>query len=190
MPGDLTPKAFASELESALSGRAPADRRILFVGVLNKYLPPNRKAVLVGGGAVEFYTVGGYTTGDVDLIGDRALVRDLLLSAGFREQGRLFLRPELGLVAEVLSMTRRPTEDVTTVVVEGYPVPILTVEDVIIDRLLAAKFWKSPTDWEQAILLAATHQKRLDRAKLREKAGPNEVEDVLAELLALVGRRP
>ncbi|MEW6041172.1 MAG: UbiD family decarboxylase, partial [Elusimicrobiota bacterium] len=45
-------------------------KKYLFViGILTKKLKSqNLRPVIVGGLAVEFYTVGGYSTGDIDLV--------------------------------------------------------------------------------------------------------------------------
>lgn len=44
-------------------------RRLYFAGILTKY-PGKKKImpVIVGGHAVEFYTLGSYTTGDIDIV--------------------------------------------------------------------------------------------------------------------------
>ena len=175
-----------AEWERVLAGRSKTDRKLLLVGLLNKALGPARRAVLVGGAAVEFYTSGAYLTGDVDLVCTREDVRRVLLSAGFQEEGRYFLRAEFGLLVEVPSRDLRPTETPVLVEFEGLTVPMVAVEDAIVDRLLAAKFWRSPTDWEQAILLYAAHRGSLDSRALRDKAERNEVSDSLDQLARAV----
>lgn len=155
---------------------------MLLVGVLNRHLPEGREAVLVGGALVEFLTDGAYVTGDVDLIGDRASILPLLAAAGFEREGRVFFQKDLGLVVDIAGRFLRRGESVTYVEFEGYRVPAVTLEDAIVDRLLAAKFWKSTTDWEQAVLLFTAHRDGLDRAVLRGKARANDVEDALREL--------
>lgn len=185
--------AIRQELEAKLKGRSAPERRILFVGILNKYLKPSTRAVLVGGALVEFYTRGAYVTGDVDLIGEKDAVRRLLAPAGFQEEGRYFFRDDLGIVAEVPSSTRRASETVVESEFEGYRVPMVSVEDAIVDRLLAAKYWRSPTDWEQSILLFRAQRNAIDADVLRKKARVNEVEDKVDELFALereMGKKP
>lgn len=171
-----------------MKDRASADRRILLVGLLNKYLPPDERPILVGGALVEFYTRGGYTTGDVDLIGNRSASGALLKAAGFKEEGRLFVREDLGLAVELPKDTLRRTETVVEFEVAGYRIRAVSIEDAIVDRLLAAKFRKSETDWEQAILLYGAHEKRLDRAALASKAKGNDLEDFVARLAETVER--
>lgn len=177
---------FRARLEATLRGRSPPDRRILFVGLLNQALPADTRAVLVGGAAVEFYTVGGYVTGDVDLVGPREEVAKVLQKAGFREEGRYLTAPELGIVCEVPGRSLRETEEVQYVEFEGLKIPIVSPEDAIVDRLRAAKHWRSPTDWEQAVLLITAQAPNLRLPALRAKAQKNACEDALKDVLRRV----
>lgn len=175
---------FAAELEAKVRGRSQEDRIMLLVGILNRHLPEGREAVLVGGALVEFLTDGAYVTGDVDVIGDADAILPLLAAAGFEREGRVYFQKALGLVLDVAGDSLRRGETVTYMEFEGYRVPTVTLEDAIVDRLLAAKFWKSTTDWEQAVLLFNAHARTVDRAVLRGKARANEVGDFLRKLLA------
>lgn len=180
------PSRFRARLEALLRGRSPPDRRILFVGLLNEALPAGTQAVLVGGAAVEFYTIGGYVTGDVDLVGPRDEVAKVLRAAGFREEGRYFTAPELGIVCEVPDRFLRETEEVREVEFEGLRIFIVAPEDALVDRLLAAKYGRSPTDWEQAVLLFTAQEPNLRLPALRAKAQKNFCEDVLEDLVRRV----
>src|SRR2546422_1048270 len=60
-----------------------------------------------------------------------------------------------------------------------YQVRIVGVEDLIIDRLAAAKFWKSQVDLEQAKALWKGFRKQIDLQYLRRTAREEKVEDVL-----------
>lgn len=59
---------------------------------------------------------------------------------------------------------------------------VLSVEDLIVDRLCTAKFWDSATDHEQARIVYAAHHDRLDKARLRERASEERVGDLLTDL--------
>ena len=177
--------AFAAELTKALAACEPSERKFVFVGVLSRHLRRGR-AVLVGGGAVELYTAGAYRTGDVDLIGDREDILPLLEGAGFEREDRLFVNEALELAVDVPGRTLRPTESVVYQEVRGYRVPVVSIEDAIVDRLLAAEYWKSDTDWEQAKLLLATHYDNADRQALEDRARRNDVERRLRDLLDVV----
>lgn len=174
--------AFTRELTRALADCAPSERKFVFVGVLNRHLPRGR-AVLVGGGAVELYTAGAYVTGDVDLVGDREEILLLLEAAGFEREDRLFIHEAFELAVDIVGTTLRPTETIEYEEVRGYRVPIVSLEDAIVDRLLATEYWRSSTDWEQAKLLLGAHYDRVDRRSLEGKARRNDVEGKLRDLL-------
>lgn len=179
--------SFAGVVSARLKERSIADRRILLVGLLNERLPDRQRAVLVGGALVEFLTVGAYVSGDLDLVGDRAKIGKLLQSAGFVPDGRHFSSEALGLLVEVPSSSLRKTETVVEFEFEGMRIPSVSIEDAIVDRLLAAERWKSPTDWEQAILLYATLRDRIDERELDRKSAQNVVRTTLDLLRRTVG---
>lgn len=179
--------AFRETLEDRLAGRSPPDRRLLFVGLLQEELEAvGSGVVLVGGGAVELYSSGAYTTADVDLVGHTSTVAALLEPAGFERDGRYFLAEDLELVVEVPGTDLRDSEEAVEVEFEDVVVPVVSMEDVLVDRLLAAKFWESPTDREQAVMLYAAQEARLDSDALEEKAEANDVLDTLEEVRAVV----
>ena len=185
--------AFVRELGGALRGRPRDERKMVFVGVLNKHLPEGREAVLVGGALVEFYTSGSYVTGDLDIVGNRDGIMPLLESAGFTKSARTWWNTDLELVVDIVGRDLRKTEDVVRVEFAGFTIPTVSLEDLIVDRLLAAKHWKSRTDWEQAILLLRAHASRVDTSALKRKAQLNDVADWLKHLSKAVdggGTRP
>jgi hypothetical protein len=60
-----------------------------------------RPPVLAGGAAVELYTAGAYTTGDLDFIGDvTEEVARSLREAGFEREGRHWIHREAELFVE------------------------------------------------------------------------------------------
>lgn len=179
-------KAFADELEKALAKCPPGQRKFVFVGVLNQHLPRHRRAVLVGGAAVELYTDGAYRTGDVDLIGDHESILPLLEVARFHRVDRLFMREDLELAVDIVGLGQRRGETNVELDIHGYKVLTVSVEDAIVDRLLAAEYWKSATDWEQAVLLYEAHKDTLDRMVLEDRARANDVERTLMDMIARV----
>lgn len=158
------------------------DQKMLFVGILNKHLPPNRPAVLVGGTLVEFLSGGGYRSWDIDLVGNRDALRSLLVEAGFEEDVRGFVHKGWNLVLDVSTKPLRPTEQVVEFEVEGLRIPAVSIEDAIVDRLLAAKFWRSETDWEQALTLYEANKERIRAKVLSSRAQANEVLDFVEKL--------
>ncbi len=175
---------FEKALTDELSKLSPPDRKPAFVALLDEHLPGNQGVILVGGCVVEVLTSGAYTTGDIDLIGPREEVQTLLTEAGFQNQDRHFVHPGLGLTVELVGPGLDSDQTKTVLEYKGYEVPMITLEDIIIDRLNAAKHWDSPPDWEQAVLVYKAHEDRIDFGRLREKARVNLVEDMIEELEA------
>ncbi len=105
------------------------------------------RPVLVGGGAVEFYTGGDIVSGDFDLvIAEHEVFEEVLPRYGFtleeRRHGRLmksFLHPKLGIAVEVISGYLYPGSDANRIrpveIAEGKRVAFLPIEDLIADRL-------------------------------------------------------
>lgn len=180
-PPDET-EDFEALLDETLADRPLVDRKPIFVALLNEHLPDGDGVVLLGGALVEILSSGAYTTGDLDLVGDGGRVRELLEEAGFESEGRHHVHPDLGLTVEIVGSHLEQDQTRTVIEYKGYKVPTVTIEDVIVDRLNAAKHWDSQTDWEQAIIVYKAHGDRLDPDRLQEKAAHNDVEDLLEEL--------
>jgi len=63
----------------------PFRQRLYFVGILTKYLrKKNLRPVIVGGNAVEVYTLGSYAIGDI-VYPDAQAAGELLSSWGFKK---------------------------------------------------------------------------------------------------------
>jgi hypothetical protein len=63
-----------------------------------------------------------------------------------------------------------------------YTVRVVGVEDLIIDRLAAAKHWKSHRDREQAKALFDSFKNQIDIQYLRNRAREERVDDTLSLL--------
>ena len=164
----------------------PRKRRLVAVGVLTEALAPDGiEPVLVGGGALEFYTAGGYATSDVDLALPMTEEVDAAFARlGFEKEGRYWIRPDLDLLVEAPAPAGLPGEDAprTEVDVDGTRVVIIGIEDLLLDRLRAWVHWQSGEDERWARRLALLHSDRLDWSYLRDRT-----EAVAEEAAALAG---
>lgn len=82
-----------------LRGEAdPRRRRLVVLGLLTRRLASRGvEPILVGGAALEFYTAGGYATGDIDLaLPSGKDVDAAFADMGFRKEGRFWLHDDLG----------------------------------------------------------------------------------------------
>lgn len=103
--------------------------------------------VLVGGGAVEIYTLGAIVTGDFDLVSGRQdVLEEILREHGFiRPSGpgkatRGWIHPELALGFEVVSgvlLDGRADRNLVQIVEVGDEgaVAVIAAEDIIADRM-------------------------------------------------------
>jgi hypothetical protein len=158
------------------------ERRLLFVSLLGQAYEALRwpAPVVVGGHAVEFWTAGGYTTVDIDLVGADEPFSQVLASWGFSRQGRHFYDDSLGFVVEAPGAQLSPDSRAHVVAVRtrGLTALVLGIEDLIIDRLNACVHWshEESCDVARALLLGGAD---IDWAYLRRRAVEDEVFDAL-----------
>lgn len=177
----LAPGRFVAELR-----REPNElkKKLLLVGYLTERLSKAGETVfLVGGQAVETYTGGVFTTGDIDITTtDRKAAESLLAKMGFSKEGMIWVNARLGIAVHIVGSYPTRSEKSRTIEVGRYSVRIVGVEDLIVDRLAAAKFWHSQRDGEQARALLDTFKNGIDHRYLETRAKEEKVEDVLAEV--------
>ncbi|MYD96348.1 MAG: UbiD family decarboxylase [Gammaproteobacteria bacterium] len=165
----------------------PRKRRLIALGLLTKTLAPQGiEPILVGGGALEFYTAGGYATSDIDLaMPSGESVDAAFAELGFRKEGRYWMRADLDLLFEAPAPAGLPGEDAprTEIDVDGLRVVVIGIEDLLLDRLRAWVHWHSGEDERWARRLALLYADRIDWQYLRERSkGVAEEADALAQL--------
>jgi hypothetical protein len=156
------------------------------------------RPVLVGGGAVEFYTGGTITSGDFDLVtGAQSALEAALVEVGFRREdraGRLLrglYHPTLAIGVEVVSGTLfdGSTDRGRILIVEigGHELALPPVEDMIADRMgqHAATSRGVPEMLQQAVALfllaEEVDQTYLDRRIRDETVGRFGLADLLLQ---------
>ncbi|SDM52824.1 hydrogenase maturation protease [Geoalkalibacter ferrihydriticus] len=177
----------AEILEKLKAIPAGWQRRLYFMGVLGEALVPvGVRPVIVGGNAVEFYTLGGYATADIDLVvAERAEVDRCLAAMGFTREGRHWFSEELDLAVEIPgSVLAGDRSRVTEVEIDDRLVYLIGLEDLIIDRLNAFVHWRSARDGEWAEQLLALHFDEVDFDYLRCRAADEGVGDTLQKILS------
>lgn len=147
--------------------------------------PGDSPPILVGGAAVELLTGGAYTTGDLDFVGEisTALKRDLA-AAGFVRRGRHWIHEAAEVFIEFPGSALDPAEEATWMELEGFRVRVISVEDLLVDRLGAWEYWRSSVDAVNALLLWRAHAARLDVGRLEgraESSGWNRALDSVRE---------
>lgn len=167
------------ELSVAASNQDPARRAVGIAAIVAEALRTvDQDPILVGGAAVEFYTQGGYSTADIDMVseGGADLIR-VMAELGFEKVGKDFIDKKNRIYIEFPGRNLGPTERVNTIQVEKRSLRILSVEDLIVDRLCACKFWRSVLDGVHALLLLEIED--VEDRRLKERALEESVTDVL-----------
>lgn len=146
--------------------------------------------VLVGGAAVELYTGGAYTTGDLDFVGVlNTRVEEELEAAGFQRRGRHWIHEEEQVFLELPGRALEEGEEPVIFCSGSSEVRILSPEDVLVDRLAAWWFWRSSTDGVAACKLFWRRRGELDSQRLENRARAREVAGALERLLDFVAGR-
>lgn len=155
----------------------------------------NQIPVLVGGGAVELYSGGAYTTGDLDFVGPlpRRVERELVRS-GFERAGRHWVHDEGRVFIEVPAAALDQGEQVVRVDFGPHSVLTISPEDALLDRLAAWKHWESGADGVAAFLLYRATRDGLDEERLRRVAEKRGLAGALDRLVSFdrrtEGREP
>ncbi|MEP7225495.1 MAG: hypothetical protein ABI783_11120, partial [Actinomycetota bacterium] len=126
------------DLEAALALENETERKLAVVSLIDQLVQLIEwRAIVIGGLAVEFWTHGAYATTDIDLyLPHGPAVDDLLAELGFRKEGRHWILPEHDLFVEAPASFPAENEEVQEVTLRsGYKVLLLSLEDVLIDRL-------------------------------------------------------
>jgi len=175
-------------IHTLIQEKDPLKKSLGVLAVITKALKPvGIKPILVGGRALEFYTLGGYATKDIDLvINGREQAKVVLTAMGFlqRPGERHWYHEELDVALEIPDEYLAGSLDKLFIVeINGMEAFIIGIEDLIIDRLAAAKFWKSPGDAQWAAKLLALHAQEIDMKYLEKTARKEQVEDILVEVI-------
>ncbi|HLQ96316.1 MAG TPA: hypothetical protein VK108_08015 [Pseudogracilibacillus sp.] len=153
------------------------DSMLIVASIITKLLEPkNIKPIIVGGLSVEIYTMGDYTTRDIDFVSDGYKeIEDLLYSLEFSKQGRHFYRDDIEIVIEIPdSYLAGSLEKVLKMKIsDSRYVYVESVEDIILDRLRAAVHWKSAEDAVWGFTLMVKNFENIDVAYLK-----NHIESV------------
>ncbi|NCO68094.1 MAG: hypothetical protein COY75_09810 [Nitrospirae bacterium CG_4_10_14_0_8_um_filter_41_23] len=179
-------------LERIRQIESPLKRQLLMAALITNLLEQKGKDVpiVIGGCALSYYSREVYFTADIDLAyADREALGTVLKNIGFVKQGRYWVNEDLKMAIEVPASILVGEDSPIEIVEfgEGLQCRIIGIEDLIIDRLNACKYWKSEVDCEMVELLIKKYIKELDWAYLEKKAVIPE-NNVLSELLELKGK--
>ena len=132
--------------------------------------------------AAELYTGGNYSYIDIDLFSENIPSYEALLANnGFARLGDRLCSIEHELSVKFVSEPR--CGRVAKVKYSGHAIFVVSIEDTIIERLVAAKFRNIPKDLEWArVLFASDGAIKPDQDYLEERASKEWVSDLLGKI--------
>jgi hypothetical protein len=178
-----------AELERALALENETERKLAVVAVIGEVVRAlGWRPVVIGGLAVEYWTHGAYSTSDIDLYLPRsAAVDDAFFRLGFEKEGRSWVLPEQDVFVEAPATAPAATEAVVEAeLAMGQRVSILSLEDVLIDRLHQFVSGGHADVAEQSVALLG--HERLDTTRLDRRAREEGLERALAAVRELAER--
>ncbi|GAB4540168.1 MAG: hypothetical protein Fur0020_09220 [Thermodesulfovibrionia bacterium] len=180
-------------LEKLTSIEDPVKRRAFFIGILSEEMkkrggsPP----IVVGGIALEIYTQGGYTTGDIDLKADKELLEEVLSEWKFVKSGRVWFNEVLDIYIDWLGSSLDEGDEAEKraniiILEEGREIKIISIEDLIIDRLNSYRRWKDEDSLIWAKVLVKVKEatgESIDKEYLQKRAQEEGLDDLIKDIL-------
>ena len=136
-------------------------------------------AILVGGSAVELYTLSEYTTKDIDMIlrgEDRDDLYDIMTFLDFEKRlgMRHFIHAELDFPIEFppgpLQVASRFIEKIAEIKIDHHVLKVIKIEDLILERICGFVEWKDKNSLQQAELLVIKNKEIVHWQYLEEFA--------------------
>jgi len=150
---------------------------------------------VVGGAAVQYYTSAQYVTADLDMVlsGDsKEINEEVMGNLGFQRTTmyRHFEHPNLPFVVEFppspIEVGGRIINQVNLIKFGSMEARVIRVEDIIMDRIIAAVEWKDTPSLDQAKLLYLKNQRIIDHAYLSQFAKEEGYLKTLKEVMKIV----
>lgn len=180
-------------LKELTSIEDPVKRRTLFVGILTDEIKKRggKEPIVVGGLALEIYTQGSYTTGDIDIKAPKEILETILREWQFIKKGRVWFNEDMDIYIDWLGAAldegKEAEERVNSVIVgDSFEIKVISIEDLIIDRLNSCKWWKDEDSlmWAKVLLkVKIAMGEPIDKEYLRKRASDDKVKELLEQLL-------
>lgn len=180
----LRADTFTSEYRRIRQEQDRFKRKMYFAAFLAKQLRRNGvDVILVGGAAVEMYTNGQFETADMDFtVSDKKKAVALLKQLGFKKKDAVWFNSDLDVIVDISGKEYSgDVNKVRLVNIRNYELKVAGVEDLIVNRLYSAKWWKSnpQRDLEEATALLIVFSGSIDDDYLSKLAKKNDVADFL-----------
>ena len=186
-------------LSQAISRQQKLERQLYLAAAISRgFEEQGVPAVLVGGTVVEFYTAGGYTTADIDMVLpplERKEIETVMEELGLVRSGdyRHWSHPQIPFPVEFppgpLQIGHLVVGELNEIEIEGTKLKILKVEDILLDRMVMAQEWNDLQAQVQAEMLMYAHYDQMDWPYIHRQASRIGVLKVFREIQKKVKRR-
>jgi hypothetical protein len=175
----------------------PVKKRAYFTALLSDeiYAMTGQRPIVVGGEALEIYSQGNYTTGDIDLKAPLEALDKVLKELGFIKT-KSYGNKDLDIFVEYqgAGLDEGPEAEKRTrlIPIEGKMVRVISIEDLMVDRLNAAKWWNDQDSkiWARFLYYLGRKLKDIDIDYLKKQAEKAEVSDKLYEIEESFKKKP
>ena len=166
----------AGKLEEFRALEATPERHVFLLWLITRgmTLLGVERPILVGGGAVEFYTNVKFATGDLDIVAsDEEACINVLKVLGFErpENSKHFVNRSIAALVEIHPGDLARKEEPVELVYRKVPLLLISPEDCITKRLAHYRRHGSSLDLLNAFLVSHHHQGRLDFERIQERIG-------------------
>lgn len=163
----------------------PVKERLAIAAAIQSKLRDNaNQATVVGGSAVEFYSAASYMTRDLDFIlKDDHNVKEVMKGLGFKNDGDgIWYHDDSTVIVEFpKGPLNGDISKLTSVETPFGIAEIIGIEDIIIDRASAVKYWQDSSEWTQYLM--TSHYDNIDWEYLRTKARELNCEDTIDNVM-------
>jgi hypothetical protein len=116
-------------------------------------------------------------------------VARVLKESGFERHGRHWIHEPAQLFIEFPGSALDPDEEASWLDFEGHRVRIISVEDLLVDRLGSWEYWQSSVDGVNAFLLWRAQRERMDVERVEDRIERAGWQKALQSLLQFASRR-
>jgi hypothetical protein len=188
--GGIMSKAMNAELEQLKSIEDPVKRRAYFTAILSNeiFTLTGKYPIVVGGEALEIYTQGSYTTGDIDLKSPKDALEKVLNQLGFTKEVKSWGHKDLDIYVEWVGSSLDEGEEAESrtcmIAIGDKKIRVVSIEDLIIDRLNASKYWNDEDSvmWAKVLLDIGDRIGGIDYDYLYRRSQQEDVADILREI--------
>ncbi|BBB91645.1 MAG TPA: DUF6036 family nucleotidyltransferase [Methylomusa anaerophila] len=167
----------------AAKNENPLKRQMHIAAIISTELSKKgTNIVMVGGSAVEFYTVANYLTRDIDFVAARPdSIKEVMTELGFSNDGGTWYLADSpnDVVVEFPKGPLDGSWDRVQIVSgpDGTSVKVISIEDILVDRASGVKHWNDSDEWVKYMM--AGHYDKIDWDYLNKRSKELQCDEII-----------